>query len=60
MDDLDPITEAGKAIYGKFLRVDDYDHVNRRWSRLKPAVRQYFIEEARAAISVYLQLTTGR
>lgn len=56
----DPITEAGKHVYGQFRRIVDPTELDRRWANLKPQVRKYFIDEARAAITVYLQLTTGR
>lgn len=57
MDDLDPIIEAGKHVYGQFARITDPTHLDRRWERLKPKVREYWISEARTAITVYLQLT---
>lgn len=57
MDDLDPITEAGKAIYGKWARIADPAYLDRRWSRLQPKVREDFISEARAAIDTFNQLT---
>lgn len=55
--DADPITEAGKHVYGQFRRISDPNELDRRWSNLKPQVRSYFIEEARAAITVFLQIT---
>jgi hypothetical protein len=55
--DVDPITEAGKHLYGSFARISDPTHLDRRWSNLKPKVREYFINEARAAITVFLQIT---
>ena len=44
-------------MYGKFRRISDPNELDRRWSNLKPKVREYFIEEARAAITVFLQIT---
>ena len=55
--DADPITEAGKHLYGRFARIADPSYLDRRWSGLKPKVREYFIEEARAAIKTFLQIT---
>lgn len=53
---MDPLTEAGKAIYARFARIDDPAWLDRRWSRLPPIIQARYVEEARAAIETYHQL----
>ncbi len=53
----DPTVEAAKSIYAKFIKENDPDVIDRRWSRLKPATKSAFIDEADAAIKTYQKLT---
>lgn len=55
--DQDPITQAGKQIFGRFARISDPHLLDLRWSRLMQKVRDDFVDEARIAIETYLQLT---
>ncbi len=57
--DPDIITECAKAIYQQFARVDDPAILDRRWSRLPPAVRDCFFNEAQAAIRTFISLSRG-
>lgn len=45
------------AIYTAFVRERDPDRALYRFKRLKPAIRQQFINEAEAAISVVAAYT---
>lgn len=58
--DVDPLTEAGKAIYGKFARIIDPARLDYRWSRLTENIQAQYIAEARAAIETFYQLQGHR
>lgn len=45
---------AAKAIFLKFVRAKNLDEGDRRWDRLSDNARQLWLDEAEAAIKVYL------
>lgn len=54
----EPIYEVALAIYSTFVRERDPDRARRRFNNLKPAIREQYEAEARAASRVceaYLQ-----
>lgn len=54
--DVDPLTEAGKAIYRTFARITDPARLDYRWSKLTENMQAQYIAEARAAIETFHQL----
>ncbi len=55
----DVLTEAAFAIYAEFVRERDPARARHRFERLKPAIRQQYESEAKAAWRVFEAYRAG-